>query len=43
MATIKSVDIFEFFVNLIKKSLTIRFWQDPEKHTNFLRGQVSPL
>ena len=32
-----------FFVNLIKKSLTIRFWQNSEKHTYFLRGQISPI
>ena len=32
-----------FFVNLIKKSLTICLWQNFKKHTYFLRGQISPI
>ena len=32
-----------FFVNLIKKSLTICLWQDREKHTYFLRRTSGPL
>ncbi|MFR2494749.1 MAG: hypothetical protein ACLTBF_03220, partial [Christensenellales bacterium] len=27
---------FRFFVNLMKKSLTICLWQDSEKHPDFL-------
>ena len=32
-----------FSVNLIKKSLTTRFGQNLKIHTDFLRGQVSPI
>ena len=32
-----------FFVNLIKKSLTICLWQNGEIHPHFLRCQISPI
>ena len=32
-----------FFVNLIKKSLTIRLWQDSQKHLDFLRCKTGSL
>ena len=33
----------DFFLNLMKKSLTFRLWQDGKKHFNFLRCAACSL
>ena len=33
----------DFFLNLMKKSLTFRLWQDRKKHTYLMRREVSPI
>ena len=33
----------DFFLNLMKKSLTFRLWQDSQKHLDFLRGKTGSL
>ena len=33
----------DFFLNLMKKSLTFRLWQDREKHFNQLRRKACPV
>jgi len=33
----------DFFLNLMKKSLTFRLWQDSQKHFDFLRCKTGSL
>ena len=33
----------DFFLNLMKKSLTFRLWQDSQKHLDFLRCKTGSL